>query len=418
MSNSKRMFFGNDSGDTYPEWEKKSLGEMGQFYRGLTYGAQDVKEYGNLVLRSTNIQDGKLVFSPDVLQFVSKEIPERLILANNDIAVCMANGSKRLVGKSATYDDNLDSQTYPITVGAFCSILRPTSPITRYLLQTSIYSKEIDVLLAGSAINNLKNTDLEKIVFNVPSSLPEQQKIAEFFSALDERIALTADKLKLLKGQKQGYQQQVFNRELVFTDDNGDTYPDWEEKQLKELSAFISDGDWIESKDQSEEGIRILQTGNVGQGFFVDKESRARFISPKRAKEINCVFLESKDILVSRLPDPAGRACFVPERLEGSVTVVDCAIIRANDLVIGDFLLQYMQYNDYYVQVNKMLSGSTRKRISRSSLELIKIKVPSLSEQKKIAEFFSALDEQIELAENKLALLKEQKKGYLQGIFG
>lgn len=207
------------------------------------------------------------------------------------------------------------------------------------------------------------------------------------------------------------------NKKLVFKNTDGKSYPEWQPKTLGSLALFISDGDWIESKDQSQSGIRILQTGNVGEGKFIDKSTKKRFISHERAAELKCVTLETKDILVSRLPDPAGRACFVPENLAGSVTVVDCAIIRVIDTVSSSFLLQYMQSPSYYKQVNSSLSGSTRKRISRSNLELIKLHLPSLEEQKKIAEFFSALDERIDLQTQKVSLLKEQKKGYQQRVF-
>ena len=86
----------------------------------------------------------------------------------------------------------------------------------------------------------------------------------------------------------------------------------FEWKEIGEIVDLIKDGDWIESKDQSESGIRLIQTGNVGIGEFKDKDEKARYINEETFKRLNCTEIFPDDILVSRLPDPVGRACLVP----------------------------------------------------------------------------------------------------------
>ncbi len=80
----------------------------------------------------------------------------------------------------------------------------------------------------------------------------------------------------------------------------------WEVKPLGELCEVFTDGDWIESKDQSPEGIRLVQTGNIGEGVFKDREDKARFISKATFARLNCTEVFEGDCLVSRLTGPCG----------------------------------------------------------------------------------------------------------------
>ena len=152
-------------------------------------------------------------------------------------------------------------------------------------------------------------------------------------------------------------------------------------KELSSLCDTFIDGDWIESKDQSESGIRLIQTGNVGSGVFVDKEDKARYINEETFSRLNCTAIESGDILISRLPDPVGRACIIPKGIGKAITAVDCSIIRTNKEILPEFLIGYTLTDDYQSQIKACLSGTTRLRISRSNLGKIKIPVPDLDDQ-------------------------------------
>ena len=87
----------------------------------------------------------------------------------------------------------------------------------------------------------------------------------------------------------------------------------WEIKKLKDISILITDGDWIESKHQSDDGIRLIQTGNIGNGIFKAKDDKPHYISESTFKKLGCTEIFAGDCLVSRLPDPVGRACIIPE---------------------------------------------------------------------------------------------------------
>ena len=152
---------------------------------------------------------------------------------------------------------------------------------------------------------------------------------------------------------------------------------------LSSLCDTFIDGDWIEAKDQSGSGIRLIQTGNVGVGTFKDKGDRARYISEETFNRLNCTEAVEGDILISRLPEPVGRACIIPAGLGKSITAVDCTIIRLNDKVLPKFFVAFANTPDYAMQIKKVLSGTTRLRVSRANLGKIQVPLPSIDKQQK-----------------------------------
>ncbi len=155
--------------------------------------------------------------------------------------------------------------------------------------------------------------------------------------------------------------------------------------ELKQLAKEIGDGDWIESKDQSENGIRLIQTGNVGTGEYLDKGDKSRFIDDATFRRLKCHEVFEGDVLVSRLPDPVGRACLVPRLGTRSITAVDCSIVRFDKAkVLPELFVAYTKIEAYYETIFPFLTGASRRRISRSNLEQISIPVPPLSVQQDI----------------------------------
>lgn len=187
------------------EWEKHSLGDIGIFLRGFTYSSNDVDEDGLLVLRSSNIKDDQLVLNKDLV-FVNKACSSELLLQNGDIVICMSNGSKSLVGKSATYLGNYDAQ---VTIGAFCSLFRPKISLAKYIFQTNDYQKFVAISIGGGNINNLKNSDLELFPIYLPKAIEEQKKIADCLTSIDEEINLQIQKVESLKEHKKALMQQL-----------------------------------------------------------------------------------------------------------------------------------------------------------------------------------------------------------------
>lgn len=195
----------------------------------------------------------------------------------------------------------------------------------------------------------------------------------------------------------------------------------WVRKKIAEISTVFEDGDWIESKDQSTDGIRLIQTGNVGNGIFKDRGEKARYISEATFKRLRCTEIFEGDCLVSRLPDPVGRACILPDIGEKMITAVDCTIIRFdNKQIIPNWFLYYSLSNEYQNEIQKQVTGATRQRISRKNLGLVSVPVAPLPEQQRIVsildECFAAIDKAKANAEQNLKNAKELFESYLQVI--
>lgn len=245
----------------------------------------------------------------------------------------------------------------------------------------------------------------------------EQVEIADCFSSVDDVIADYEAQVENMLNQKKGVMQKLFSQEVRFKKDDGGEYPDWENVSLKALCTEISDGNWIESKDQSEEGIRLIQTGNIGVCCFDNKTGKEKWISEETFLRLKCKEIFAGDIIASRLPSPAGRACILPNINQRMITAVDCTIIRTNDECEKEYLVQFMSSIEYFKQVEAFLAGGTRQRISRSNLETIRVPKPHPDEQKKIAECLSAFDEAIDDLHKTVEHWKNIKKGLLQQLF-
>ena len=196
----------------------------------------------------------------------------------------------------------------------------------------------------------------------------------------------------------------------------------WQIKTLGEVCDVFADGDWVESKDQSSDGIRLIQTGNVGEGVFKDRANKARYISEATFNRLRCTEIVEGDCLVSRLPDPVGRSCILPDTGERMITAVDCTILRFNPKqLLPTFFNFYSQSYEYLTTVAKECSGTTRNRISRSNLGLTPIPVPPLAEQQRIVglldEAFEGLATARANAEKNLQNARALLESHLQSVF-
>ena len=169
--------------------------------------------------------------------------------------------------------------------------------------------------------------------------------------------------------------------------DQNVTESEWPMVELGEVCISMEDGDWIESKNQSPSGVRLIQTGNIGEGYFLEKKDNKRFISEDTFKELKCKPLKSSDILISRLPDPVGRCCFAPCERGKMITSVDVTITQFDQTkVLLNYFIYISQSEEYKNTINKHLTGSTRKRISKNNLKKIKIPLPPIEFQKTLIE--------------------------------
>lgn len=183
------------------DWQLGNLTDIGENISGLTYSPSNVKSFGTLVLRSSNIQNGRLSFQDNV--YVQMDLPSRVIVKEGDILICVRNGSKKLIGKCAL----INKSTEGCAFGAFMSVFRSSVPKFAYfMLQSKVVQQQINEVL-GATINQITNKDFSRFLIPLPPTLKEQQAIAEALSDVDELItsldALIAKKHAIKKGTMQ-----------------------------------------------------------------------------------------------------------------------------------------------------------------------------------------------------------------------
>ncbi|MEG3767926.1 restriction endonuclease subunit S [Alteromonas sp. 14N.309.X.WAT.G.H12] len=190
-------------GEIPDDWEVVELGDIGNPIIGLTYSPNNVSDEGTLVLRSSNVQNGRLEYKNNV--FVNMDLPERVIVKEGDILVCVRNGSKQLIGKCALIDKEAEGNAF----GAFMSIFRTkNSSFVFYQFQSSLIQNQISEIM-GATINQITNKDMSGFKISIPSQPKEQTAIANILSDMDEEIQSLQQRLDKTRQIKQGMMQEL-----------------------------------------------------------------------------------------------------------------------------------------------------------------------------------------------------------------
>ncbi|GAA4945452.1 restriction endonuclease subunit S [Algibacter agarivorans] len=200
---SGKLRFKDENGNPYPDWEEKRLGEVGKIVSGLTYSPDDINEEGVLVLRSSNVHGRQVTFDDNVyVNIVDNKFNP---VEENDILICVRNGSKRLIGKNAL----IKGKAIGVAFGAFMTVYRSSSNLFLFhYFDTVDYKKEVHKNL-GATINSINGSDLKKFMIPYPSQ-PEQQKIANYLSAIDKKIETVNTQIEKTQHFKKGLLQQLF----------------------------------------------------------------------------------------------------------------------------------------------------------------------------------------------------------------
>ena len=194
----------------------------------------------------------------------------------------------------------------------------------------------------------------------------------------------------------------------------------WTYAKINDLisnEGIFVDGDWIESKDQNPKGkVRLIQLADIGDGIFRDRSNR--YLTKEKSIELGCTYLKKQDILVARLPEPLGRACIFPlNNRDKDITAVDICVIRpANKYVNTKYLLFSINSPIIRIEIDKLKSGTTRKRISRKNFAKIDFPIAPINEQNRIVEKIEELFSDLDKATEDLKKTQEQLKIYRQAV--
>lgn len=332
-------------------------------------------------------------------------------------------GSTGIIGKSHTYDYEGDF-ILTARVGHYAgklykhagkvNISDNTIYLFNFINKNFIYESlnvfKLEKLVFGSGQPLIKASDLKKLKIRVPVS-KEQKKIGVFFSKLDRQIELEEQKLSLLEEQKKGYMQKIFSQELRFKDGKGNNYSEWIKTNLKFLVSY-KNGKGYEKEVVQNGKYNIINLNSIStKGMLKDSGKYSDFED---------ITLKKNDLIMI-LSDVA------KGNLIGKTAIIDqddkyllnqrVASLRIKDESTSNVLFIYYFINYFRQYFINMSTGMSQLNINKSTVEDFLIYLPYIEEQDKIGNFFSNLDKSIIKQLNKIELLKEGKKGFLQKMF-
>lgn len=375
------------------DWDVVRLGDVGETLNGLTYSPKDIHENGVLVLRSSNVQNRQLEFKDNV--YVNVEEDKFNPVKENDILICVRNGSRSLIGKNAL----IDKESEGLAFGAFMSVYR--SELNKFffhLFDTDIYNKEVHKNL-GATINSINGSDLRKFTMPLPPE-KERVQIASILSDWDKAVENTQTLVDKLLLHKKGLIQELLTgrtRLAGFSDE-------WQ---------IIKAGDLFENyTDKNHDGTLEVLSATQDKGVIPRSETGIDIkYDPKSLK--NYKRLDVGDFVIS-LRSFQGGIEF--SNYEGLVSPA-YTVLREKLPISKVFYKEYMKTQSFINKLNSMIYGiRDGKQISYKEFSTMKILYPSVEEQKAIASVIEIADKEINQYQSYLEQLITQKKGLMQQL--
>lgn len=388
------------------DWEVVLLSDLARNFIGLTYSPDNVKEYGTLVLRSSNIQNGKICYDNNV--FVDMDIPERAKVRQNDILVCVRNGSTSLIGKCAIIGE-LKSDT---AFGAFMTILRSKDGISPnflfYIWQSEILQQQIKNNL-GATINQITNKDIDSFVVAIPPTIKEQRRIASALTSIDNLIDSLDSLIAKKRNIKQGVMQQLLSGKKRL---KGFTEP-WKIYKIDDLfdigngytpskanSAYWTNGTipWFRMEDIRANG-RIL------------KDS-IQHITEEAVK--NSGLFPANSIILSTTATIGEHALLIADSLANQrFSFLIRKLNRCSDIDIM-FFFYYCFILGEWCRAN--INDGGLMAVNMTDLKNYTFSAPSLPEQQAIASVLTSMDNELSALEAKRKKYEQIKQGMMQQL--
>lgn len=332
-----------------------------------------------------------------------KNPPQSVLCTEDDILMTRTGNTGQVVTNvSGAFHNNFFKIDYnrELVVKSF---------LYQYLITRKVQNKILS--LAGtSTIPDLNHGDFYKLPVYLPVK-PEQQKIADFLTSVDERIQKLSRKKELLEQYKKGVMQQIFSQQIRFKDDNSNNYPGWEEKKLGEVSD-VRDGTH-ESPKYIEDGYMLITSKNLLKDGTMDF-SNVSYISKKDFEAINKRSKVDKGDILFGMIGTIGNPVLVKDV---GYAIKNVALIKQGEELLNRYLIHYLHSESIGRQFYTQNLGGTQKFLSLTSIRSLLVELPSIIEQQKIADFLSNIDDKIAIVNAELEHCQNFKKGLLQQMF-
>ena len=390
----------------HEEWIQNSLGDISSFSKGKGISKSDIIDnglhecirYGELYTHYNEVIDKVISKTGFNENPVLSEINDVIIPSSGETSLDIATASC-VLKKDVLLGGDLNIIKSKVN-GVFLS----------YYLNNK-RKKEIARLSQGNSVVHVYPSQLKILKIFIPQT-DEYDKIADFLTEIDKRIDLLEKKKTLLETYKKGVMKKIFNQEIRFKDENGNDFPDWDEKRLGELSPKMKSGGTPKStiKDYYDGDIPFLSIGDMtSQNKYLNWTSKT--IS-KRGLENSSSWVVPKNSIIYSMYASVG---FV------SINKIDLSISQAVMAIqpIDEMNLEFLYYSllNFQPKIKSLIETGTQGNINGGIVKNISIETPSFNEQQKISQFLSSIDNQIELLETQIDKSKTWKKGLLQKMF-
>ena len=409
MSKAPKLRFKEFSED----WEQKKFKDIYNVKSGYGFKLNEYSSTGIPLIKIDNIGYGRIKW--DNISYLPEEYKDSysdIVLEKDDILLALNrpitnNKLKIAMLKETDIPAILYQRVGKIIVDKTCNKL-----FSYYLLNNVVF----DFVLReskGSDQPFISTEELKKVKFNIPL-IEEQEKIASFFSLIDNKISLQSEKVEALKGYKKGMIQKIFSRELRFKDDEGRDYPEWKHKKLNSI---------VERVTRKNKGTICTlpltisaQYGLVDQVIFFNKTVASA--------NLEGYYLLEKGEFAYNKSYSTGYPFGAIKRLDRYDRGVLSSLYICFSILDGvdsDFLVQYFETSCWHKEISMIAVEGARNHgllnISVSDFFETYHWIPCYDEQVKIGEFLGKIDEKINKEQEKLDSLNEYKKGLLQKMF-
>tara|TARA_R110000868_G_scaffold152299_1_gene376934 strand:+ start:1922 stop:3358 length:1437 start_codon:yes stop_codon:yes gene_type:complete len=389
------------------EWERKKLGDISTFSKGKSITKSDIDENGKLEC----IRYGELytTYGEIIKEIASKTNlnSDDLILSDFNDVIIPASGETQIdiATASCVMKDG-------VALGGDLNIIK--SKANGVFLSYYLNSKrKIDIarLSQGISVVHLYSSQLKTLNLNLPQD-EEQQKIASFLSAVDEKIQQLTKKKALLEQYKKGVMQQLFSGTLRFKDENGEDFPEWEEKRLGELAER-------NTNKNRENKVNFVLTNSATQGIV----SQSDYFDRDIANQNNLTgyyIVELDDFIYNpRISVHAPVGPIKRNKLEQGVMSPLYSVFKfkVENLEYFEYYFETVNWHRYLENVSNMGARHDRMNITNVDFFKMPIPFPCDAERIKIADYLSAIDTKIETVNQQIEKTQDFKKGLLQQLF-
>ncbi len=386
------------------EWQLKEIKDVGQVVTGSTPSTSNTEYYGGneLFVSPADIYSNRYIITTKTTLSKAGFEKGRLIKKGSVLFVCIGS----TIGKvgQAGFDCITNQQ-----INSVISKIDNDNNFIYSLLEKK--ARHIKILAGEQAVPIINKSTFERYKLFLPT-LPEQQKIASFLSAVDQKIQLLTRKKTLLEQYKKGAMQKIFSRTIRFKDENGQDYPDWEEKRLGEVASRVT------TKNHDGE-VKAVLTNSATDGIVNQQDYFKKDIANQENLQGYYVVSQNDFVYNPRISHHAPVGPIKRNKLDIGVMSPLYTVFRINQ--------RYLNYFEYYFETTKWYRymhcianfGARHDRMNITNADFLKmpLPVPCDIEQEKICLFLDQLTRKIEIASIQLSQTQSFKKGLLQRMF-